>query len=40
MHEQSKLVSGRLSDLQQEVHSEKAAHEFEQKIREQAQGDL
>ena len=32
MHEQSKLVSGRLSELQQEANSEKAAHEFERKI--------
>ena len=40
MHEQSKLVSGRLFELQQEANSEKAAHEFEKKIREQAQGDL
>ena len=40
MHEQSKLVFGRLSELQQEANSEKAAHDFEKKIREQAQGDL
>ena len=40
MHEQSKLVSGRLSELQQEANSEKAAYDFEKKIREQAQGDL
>ncbi len=40
MHTQSQLISARLAELQQEAHSEKAAHEYEKKIREQAQGDL
>ena len=40
MHTQSQLISTRLAELQQEAHSEKAAREFEKKIREQAQGDL
>ena len=40
MHTQSQLISARLADLQQEAHSERAAHEYERKLREQAQGDL
>ena len=40
MHAQSQLISARLTELQQEAHSEKVAREFEKKIREQAQGDL
>ena len=40
MHEQSTLVSRRLSELQEEAKTEKVARDLERKISAQAQGDL
>ena len=40
MHEQSPLVSRRLSELQEEAKTEKVARDLERKICAQAQGDL